>query len=159
MNEIETIDEFEQMLQRINIDEVYIKQLFDIYHSRLLNDATACNKLARRGISHEAIIQYHLGYCDRSLNRYIKTSSTAEGASFRHVLKCAGLITANGHEVFRGCIVEPIYHEGTLLAVCGIKLICPSRPAPRIIQWFNGAMYPKPLAFHLMKWGARYVTH
>lgn len=32
MNEIETIDEFEQMLQRINIDEVYIKQLFDIYH-------------------------------------------------------------------------------------------------------------------------------
>ena len=41
MNEIEAIDEFEQMLQRINIDGIYIKQLFDIYHSRLLNDATA----------------------------------------------------------------------------------------------------------------------
>ncbi|GAB3036691.1 hypothetical protein [Bowmanella dokdonensis] len=153
------IEEFEQMLMSVDIDELYLKQLFDIYHQRLLANAAACKKLARRGISMDTITSQQIGICDRKLNRYVQTSEKPDGAGFRGALRRLGLTKANGHEIFRGCIVEPVFDEGKLIAACGVKLRCPSRPAPRIIQWYRDCVYTHPIRFSIMVWGQRYVTH
>ncbi|UXK09630.1 hypothetical protein N5094_05225 [Shewanella putrefaciens] len=153
------IDEFEQMLPSIDVNDVYLKQLFDIYHQRLLANADACQKLARRGINMESIAYHHIGFCDRKLNRYVQTSDTPDGAGFRGALRRLGLIKVSGHEIFRGCIVEPVFDGDTIVAVCGVKLTCPSRPAPRIIQWYRHSVYVHPVRFNIMIWGIRYVTH
>lgn len=141
------------------LDEIYICQLFDIYHQRLVCNEQVCQKLARRGISFNTIKEKRIGYCDRKLNRYVPVLECPDGAGFRGVLRRHGLTKINGHEVFRGCIVEPVFDDDVIVAACGIKLICPSRPAPRIIQWYRTQIYPFPVNFELMRWGQRYVTN
>jgi hypothetical protein len=150
-------DSLESMLTIVNVDENYLHQLFDIYHQRLLHNQHLIDKLSRRGICREAIANNYIGVCDRSLNRYIDTSSKSEGAGFRGTLRRVGLTKENGHEVFRGCVVEPVYIDDRLVAVCGIKHICPSRKAPRIIQWYRDTIYELPINFFIMAWGVRYV--
>lgn len=142
-----------------HLDEIYISQLFDIYHQRLLSNIPVCQKLERRGISRETIEKHQIGFCDRTLNRYVPVLEHPDGAGFRGVLRRYGLTKINGHEVFRGCVVEPIYDNEAIVAACGIKLICPSRPAPRIIQWYRSQIYPFAINFALMRWGQRYVTN
>lgn len=127
------IDAFEPMQPTIDLNNVYLKRLFDIYHQRLLANADACQKLARRGISMDSIEAHWIGYCDRTLNRYVPTSEHADGAGCRGALRRLGLIKVSGHEIFRGCIVEPVFEGETIIAACGVKLACPGRPAPRII--------------------------
>lgn len=152
------IDEFEAMRTSIGADEMYIEELFRIYHHRLLANHDVCNLLYRRGVSHPVIAANTIGYCDRKLNRYVAPSEKQQGAAFRGALRRAGLTKENGHEVFRGCVVEPFREGNAIVAACGIKVICPSRPAPRIIQWFNKSVYTAPVSFHIMAWGKRYVT-
>jgi len=152
------ISEFEQMMVNANLEDVYINQLFDIYHQRLLSNTEAQIKLARRGISEQIIKQYRLGHCNRKLHNYIDCADTVEGGGFRGTLQSLALIKPTGHELLRGCIVEPVVdYDGNIIAACGIKLICPSRPAPRIIQWFRYKHYPFAVPFQLMTWGSRYV--
>lgn len=153
------IDAFEQMLASPDVDDIYLKQLFDIYHQRLLANPGVCQKLARRGISMDSIEAHWIGYCDRTLNRYVPTSEQADGAGCRGALRRLGLTKVNGHEIFRGCIVEPLLEGDNIVAACGIKLICPSRPAPRIIQWYKYSVYTRAIKFHIMIWGRRYVAH
>jgi hypothetical protein len=152
-------DEFEQVLASFDVDEIYLKQLFDIYHHRLLANAAACQKLARRGIDMDSITTLQIGYCDRKLNHYVPMSDQVDGAGFRGALRRLGLIKTNGHEIFRGCIVEPFWDGETIVAACGVKLSSPSRPAPRIIQWYRNCVYTRPVRFKIMKWGMHYVDH
>lgn len=153
------IDAFEPMQPTIDLNNVYLKRLFDIYHQRLLANADACQKLARRGISMENIKRLQIGFCDRKLNRYVQASDTLEGGGFRGALRRSGLIKVSGHEIFRGCIVEPVFEGETIIAACGVKLACPGRPAPRIILWYRYCIYTRPVRFNIMVWGERYVTH
>ncbi|MDR7123105.1 hypothetical protein [Rheinheimera soli] len=152
------IDEFEQMLTSVDVADVYLKQLFDIYHQRLLANSNACQKLNRRGIPVDMIVAYRIGICDRKLNYYVQTSNRPDGAGFRGTLRRVGLTKPTGHEIFRGCIVEPVFEGDKLIAACGVKLICPSRPAPRIIQWYRQSVYITPVQFSIMAWGGRYAT-
>ncbi len=158
MNNMLFADEYAFDECSTQLDEIYISQLFEIYHQRLINNELACLKLARRGVNLDVIQKHHIGFCDRTLNRYIPAVETPDGAGFRGVLRRHGLTKINGHEVFRGCIVEPFFDNTTIVAACGIKLICPSRPAPRIIQWYREQIYSLPISFKLMQWGQRYVT-
>ncbi|MEH8019551.1 hypothetical protein MN202_20135 [Rheinheimera muenzenbergensis] len=153
------IAEFEQILAPIDFDNLYLMQLFDIYHQRLLANTDAMLKLVRRGINERVIQERKIGICDHKLNRYVKPIEHAEGAEFRGALRKLGLTNINGHELFRGCIVEAVHHNDSIVAACGVKLICPSRPAPRIIQWYRHSVYHAPVTFELMAWGKRYVTH
>jgi hypothetical protein len=153
------IDEFDQLLAPIETQETYLKQLFTIYHQRLLSSPDVLRKLERRGISDEVVKTNLIGHCDRKLNRYISKSEKPDGAAFRGALRRVGLTSVHGHEIFRGCIVEPIFEDDKVIAAMGIKLICPSRPAPRILHWYREQIYTKPLSFKLMTWGKRYVTH
>jgi hypothetical protein len=152
------IDEFERMLTAVNVDEMYIKQLFDIYHQRLISNAKVCKKLNRRGIGRNVIGTHYIGYCDRTLNRYVEKVDKPDGAGIRGALRRAELTKANGHELFRGCIVEPVFMDDMIIAACGIKLISPSRTAPRIIQWYKDSVYTQPISFQIMSWGMRYVN-
>ncbi|MGB0898632.1 MAG: hypothetical protein ACPGSN_05210 [Psychrobium sp.] len=153
------IPEFEQMMVNTNLEDVYLNQLFDIYHQQLLGNSDAQIKLARRGISEQMIEQHQLGHCNRTLHHYVDDADTVDGGGFRGTLQSLALIKPEtGHELLRGCIIEPLLNEeGNIVAACGIKLICPSRPAPRIIQWFRYKHYPFAVQFQLMTWGKRYV--
>lgn len=153
------IDTFENMMTPVGMDEVYFSQLFDIYHKCLLDKPDTCAKLARRGISQETVLANCIGHCDRTLHKHVPPSDKIEGAAFRGALRRVGLTSIHGHEVFRGCIVEPMFADDRLIAAMGIKLICPSRPAPRIIYWFRDTVYTQPLNFSLTVWEERYVTH
>ena len=101
------IDEFEALLSPVDLDETYLSQLFDIYHRRLMANPVACIKLHRRGITKEAIVACQIGLCDRTLNQYVKPYDTVEGGGFRGAMRRLGLTKKNGHELFRGCVVEP----------------------------------------------------
>ncbi|KUM52067.1 hypothetical protein [Rheinheimera sp. EpRS3] len=159
MNREIHIDGFEQMLVSVDVDDIYVKQLFEIYHQRLITNPMVCQKLKLRGIGMDAILAFQMGYCDRKLNRYVQPSDKPDGAGFRGALRRLELTKANGHEIFRGCIVEPVFEGDRLIAACGVKLICPSRPASRIIQWYRNCVYTCPVRFNIMVWGKRYVTH
>ncbi|MCL1043684.1 hypothetical protein L2712_18820 [Shewanella marisflavi] len=153
------LEAYEQMLASSNAEDSYLRQLFDIYHQRLLINPHVCQKLARQGISMDSIETHLIGYCDRTLNRYVSGASKVDGAGYRGTLRRMGLLKSSGHEIFRGCIVEPLFEGENIVAACGVKLNCPSRPAPRIIQWYRHRTYYHAVKFHLMIWGKRYVAH
>ena len=159
MNYDVNIEEFEALINTANLDDAYLSRLIDIYHQRLNNNEMALQKLSRFGISSEDIETHQLGYCDRTLNRYVKPLEHFEGAKFRGALRRNELTNENGHELFRGCIVEPVFENNILVAACGVKLLAPSRKAPRVIQWYRDTVYRYPVYFYIMAMGDYYVTH
>lgn len=158
--DIQTTIAFEKMRGSPNrMEDHYLNQLFNIYHQRLLANEEVCRELEDFGISLCVIKEHGIGYCDRTLNHYISTSAKNDGAAFRGTLRQFGLFKETGHELFRGCIVEPVFTDGIAVAACGIKLHKPNRPSPRLLQWYRYSVYLEPVIFHIMSWGKRYVTH
>ncbi|KZN60835.1 hypothetical protein [Pseudoalteromonas luteoviolacea] len=159
MSDEVNLEEFEALINIANLDDVFLSKVIEIYHQRLLNNESALQKLALLGISPENVKSHQLGYCDRTLNKYVKPLEHAEGANFRGALRRNELTNESGHELFRGCIVEPIFENNALVAVCGVKLLTPSKAAPRVIQWYRDTVYRYPVYFYIMTMAKHYVAH
>lgn len=145
------IDEFEEMLFAEQEDR-YLKDLLNYYHFRLLCNLTALQRLNELGLSMRLVNTKHLGYCDRTLNSLISNTKTRDAIAFRGCLQRLELIRPSGHELFRGCLVEPCYNkENKLIAICGQRLNRITRPAPETIHWFKNRIFTLSLEFELTK--------
>ncbi len=107
-----------------NHDELIIKQAFEFYAQcywqslgvqKLVNIATYC----KQHVPSNKLI----GYCDRSLGKFIPNRNTLQGAFIRGSLQRYGLIRPSGHELFRGCVVFPKFNEyNSVISAIGIRL-------------------------------------
>jgi hypothetical protein len=132
-------------LGQVNLDDAYIRQAFDYYRKRY-----QVSELAQRFVANSCIIENEfrlnmsIGYCDRTMGRHIPKVKTCEGTVIRGCLQRAGLIRASGHELFRGCVVFPSYHEGgNVISAIGYRMGRVRKGSKPVVYWHR----PQPKAF------------
>lgn len=97
-----------QLLGQLNLDEMYLQQVFEFYHQRYLQ-----SELARQFVVQSPRITVELrqnafvGFCDRTLGKELPERRTFDGGAIRGSLQRQGLLMTSGHERFRGCVVFP----------------------------------------------------
>lgn len=128
-------------------------------HQQLVSNKRVYEQLLASGLTETAISKGKFGYCDRTLNRNIKRSVTTDGAAFRGCMRRLGLIKATGHELLRGCVVEPMFNDkGDVISACGVKLSKRvRRNAPSAIYWYRQDVYTELMPFTLSALGGLYV--
>ena len=153
------VPEFESMLLAIQSEDAFVRQLFDYYHQRLLSCVKVCHFLAAKGIGMTHIERCRLGYSDRTLNRFIRKADTVDGGAFRGCLRHFALLKLSGHELFSGCVVEPIFDDGHVVAACGIRTAFRvRRKAPSLLYWYRHDVYTRSLHFTLTEIGDSHVS-
>ncbi|MEO9943783.1 hypothetical protein [Paraglaciecola sp.] len=154
-----SIPEYETMMSMVSSDGILLTQTFDYYHNQLMANAQVCSQLTELGLKELNLVSGKFGYCDRTLNRYINRSVTDEGGAFRGCLQRLALIKDTGHELFRGCVVEPIFNdEAEVIAACGVKLAKRvRRNAPQAIYWYRKDVYTELMRFTLTELGGLHV--
>ncbi len=153
------IPEYEAMIAAVSVDDIFLCQLFDYYHQQLVTNERVYGQLLASGFAETAISKGKFGYCDRTLNRNINRSVTNDGAAFRGCMRRLGLIKNTGHELLRGCVVEPIFSDsGDVISACGVKLSKRvRRNAPSAIYWYRQGVYTELMHFTLSALGGLYV--
>ena len=133
------------VLGQLNLDELNIQQAFEYYRQRY-----QLSELAQEFVNQCSSIDADLkcrtgiGYCDRTMGKQIPKARNGEGGSIRGSLLRSGLIRATGHELFRGCVVFPIYHEnGNVLSAVGYRVGRIRRNDNAVIYWHR----PEPKAY------------
>lgn len=97
-----------QLLGQLNLDDMYLQQVFEFYHQRYLQSELAQQFVARSPrISIELRQNAFVGFCDRSLGKELPERRTFDGGAIRGSLQRQGLLMTTGHERFRGCVVFP----------------------------------------------------
>ena len=98
-------------LMTLNDDEL-LKSVVDHYHQRFHESSHAGKFLESCGIANsEAAEQFQIGFVDRTLKQLLPSHQVKAGHDLRKRLKAIGLLKSSGHEVFRGCIVVPVFNE------------------------------------------------
>ncbi|WP_293751630.1 hypothetical protein [uncultured Paraglaciecola sp.] len=153
------VPEFETMMVEVNVDDIFLHQLFDYYHQQLVSNTRVYQQLVASGLTETLIVTGKFGYCDRTLNRNIDRSVTSDGAAFRGSMRRLGLIKETGHELLRGCVVEPVFNDrGDVISACGVKLgKRVRRNAPNAIYWYRQDVYTELMQFTLSELGGQYV--
>lgn len=77
----------------------------EVYQSALLSNEPAQQYLKGRGLDPEVWKAFRVGYCDGSLLKRLPQDGLVVAA-----LQELGLLTADGKEHFRGCVVVPLTH-------------------------------------------------
>ena len=106
-------------------DQVFLGQVIEFYHRRLLNDYAAQDYLKKRGIlDNEAIKVHKIGFADRDLGRVIPNAQRKLGKDIRTRLADLGIYRAKtGHGHFNGCIVFPVIDtSGDVREIYGRKV-------------------------------------
>jgi hypothetical protein len=154
-----SIPEFESMMIEVHVEDIFLNQLFNYYHQQLVGNTRVYQQLLAFGLTETVITTRQFGYCDRTLNRNINRSVTTDGAAFRGSMRRLGLIKETGHELLRGCVVEPIFNDkGKVISACGVKLAKRVRGnAPQAIFWYRQDVYTKLVQFTLAELGGQYV--
>jgi len=135
-----------EILGNVNVDEVYILQVFEYYRQRYLSSKLAQEFvfLSER-IPDEIRENTLVGFCDRTLGSQLPGRRTFDGGPIRGCLQRFGLIKASGHELFRGCVVFPEEDENhQFITAVGYRV------ASRIRRWESPVIYwqkPEPQAF------------
>jgi hypothetical protein len=152
------IPEFEATLNNIGAEEIYLNRLFEYYHQRLILSPKIYKAVITLGLTQENILEKKLGYCDRTLKRFINDSLEINSYSFRNYLKSVKLIKVSGHELFRGCVIEPVFDDqNNLTSACGIKVNNRiRRNASNTICWYLNNVYCQFPSFKLKDVGGKY---
>ena len=134
------------ILGTVNVDDVYILQVFEYYRQRFLKSEFAQGFVAAsERLPDEIRESTHVGFCDRTLGSQLPGRRTFDGGPIRGSLQRFGLIKASGHELFRGCVVFPEEDENhQFIAAVGYRM------ANRIRRWESPIIYwqkPEPQAF------------
>ncbi len=133
------------VLGQINLDEVHIKQAFAYYQQRYLNSQLAqqfvqsnCQMLDDHSVN------AFIGFCDRTMGKYLPNAKSTEGAAIRGSLQRCGLIRACGHELFRGCILFSSMDErDNITSATGYRIGRTRKGDKVIVYWHK----PEPKAF------------
>jgi hypothetical protein len=112
------------VLGQLNLDELNIQQAFDYYRKRYQQSPSAQQFVANSCSIDDDIKQSaFVGYCDRTMGKHIPKAKTCEGAAMRGSLQRSGLVRSSGHELFRGCVVFPMYHDnGNVISAIGYRV-------------------------------------
>lgn len=142
----ENLVDYLSLLNEVNYDEVYLKQVFQYYHERFMHSDIAQAFLVHEDRVPEKYLDNPLiGLCDRTLGKNIPTARTFEGGAIRGSLQRCGIIRSSGHELFRGCVVFPHFNrDGQINSVIGYRI------AERIRYWDKAIVRwkkPKPNDF------------
>jgi hypothetical protein len=78
--------------------------------------------LTRLGVSRELAETLRLGFSDRSLGLRIPKRDWKAGQMMRGRLEEMGILRSSGHEALRGCLVVPVFSDGTLIALYGQRI-------------------------------------
>jgi len=133
------------VLGQINLDGLHIQQAFDYYQQRYRQSEFAqlfvkdsCRIDA--GFRDSTII----GFCDRTMGKNIPMRKSPEGAAIRGSLQRCGLVRSTGHELFRGCIVFPVYDENNnAISAIGYRIGRIRQGDKAIVYWHK----PEPKCF------------
>ncbi|WP_233081094.1 hypothetical protein [Rheinheimera soli] len=123
-------------------DNVYLMQVVRYYHQQLVAHYQQLSAAVPLHLSLEDVKQRQWGYCDRTLGVQLPSARDSEGGAMRGALQRLGVFKANGRELFRGCIVIPVFDgNGMLLAIKG-KRVATRLPSgkPRWIDWQREAV-------------------
>tara|TARA_R110001583_G_scaffold54668_1_gene167002 strand:+ start:1252 stop:1737 length:486 start_codon:yes stop_codon:yes gene_type:complete len=125
------------VLGEISLDSLHINQAFDYYchryqHSRFAQQFVQLNCR----ISDDLRGSQKIGLCDRTMGKSIPNCRDTQGAAIRGSLIRCGLIRSTGHELFRGCIVFPLFDEnGNVLSATGYRTGRIRRGDKAIVYW------------------------
>lgn len=124
----------------------YIDLAMSLYQKALSSSIAAKSYLtSERGLALDLIEDKKIGYVDRSLGKVIPDGDHFEGAMIRGALQRFGLLKSNGRELFRGCVVFPVFDEfGKLVDVYGRKVAKYQRkgvPHHLRLQQYGGCLY------------------
>ncbi len=142
----ENLVDYLSLLNEVNYDEVYLKQVFQYYHERFMHSDVAQLFLVHEERVPEKYLDNPLiGLCDRTLGKYIPTARTFEGGAIRGSLQRCGIIRSSGHELFRGCVIFPHFNsDGQINSAIGYRIAERIRHWDKcIVHWKN----PKPNAY------------
>lgn len=119
------------LLGQLNLDDVYLQQVFEYYHQRYLQ-----NELAQQFVAQSPRLKTELrscaqiGFCDRTLGKDLPERRTFDGEAIRGSLQRQGLLMTSGHERFRGCVVFPeLDAQQNIVAAVGFRV------AVRLRHW------------------------
>jgi hypothetical protein len=129
------------VLGQINLDELHIQQAFDFYLQRYQQ-----SEFAQRFVKNSCRIDAGfrdstiIGFCDRTMGKHIPMRKSPEGAAIRGSLQRCGLVRSTGHELFRGCIVFPVYDENNnVISAIGYRIGRIRQGDKAIVYWHKPA--------------------
>lgn len=103
--------DYMSILGQVDLDDVYIQFAFDYYCKRYADSHVAQRFIATSTIpTKQGKKEIRFGLCDRTLGRHIQSARCFEGAAIRGSLQRVGLIRPTGHELFRGCVIVPVFN-------------------------------------------------
>lgn len=105
-------------------DQKLLNQVIDYYHETLKKTPAALQYLQKRGIHSEAaLVQFKLGFADRTLGLRLPKKDREAGAEIRTRLIRLGIYRESGHEHFTGSIVIPVIDsQGNITEIYGRKI-------------------------------------
>lgn len=120
-----------QLLGQLNLDAMYLQQVFDFYHQRYLQSELAKQFVgASPRINEELRLCPLIGFCDRTLGKELPERRSFDGGAIRGSLQRQGLLMTSGHERFRGCVVFPeLDAQQNIIAAVGFRI------AVRLRHW------------------------
>ncbi len=125
------------ILSKVNIDDLYIQQVFSYYRQSYLTNQSSQEFVAHsERVPDDIRTNPRVGLCDRTLGTTIASSRTIEGGALRGCLQRFELIKATGHELFRGCVVFPeVDQNNQFVAAVGYRV------AKRIRHWESSIIF------------------
>jgi len=128
---------YEDILGKLSLEDMYIKQAFDYYRTCLLNDKNKRLIATQLNIIPATLhLHPYMGICDRTLGLNIPNGRTIEGGTVRGQFQHCGLFTTSGGELFRGCIVFPECDEyNHFISAVGYRYGRVRSWQPPVIHW------------------------
>jgi len=110
-------------------NHVITKNIVDYYYSTLKQSPKELSYLQKYGIDKSGAIEhFKLGFSNRTLGNLLPEKNRKDGAAQRGQLQRIGILKPNGHELFRGSVVVPIFNNGIVKQIYGRKISNHLRP-------------------------------
>lgn len=121
-------------------DAALLAEVAEFYRQTLKASSEALAYLAKRGLTHPALIdQFQLGYANRTLAYRLPEKQVAAGAKLRGALQRLGVLRASGHEHLQGSLVVPLFDAaGTVAGLYGRKIGERQRPGTPLHLYLPG---------------------
>ncbi|MCP4984799.1 MAG: hypothetical protein GY928_01670 [Colwellia sp.] len=109
---MESNSKYLDMLNEVNLGDIYIQQLFDFYRQCYLqSEAMQLFVQTSNRIPDELRAHPLIGISNRTVGKKLLKARTLEGGAMRGKLQQLGLFLPTGGELMRGCIVFPTFNK------------------------------------------------
>ncbi|MFZ0772375.1 MAG: CHC2 zinc finger domain-containing protein [Candidatus Sulfotelmatobacter sp.] len=119
-----TVPKLPPPVERTADDRIVLLQVVNYYQETLKQSPEALKYLESRGLkSAEMIVEFRLGYANRTLGYRLPDKNRVAGAELRGRLQTLGIYRESGHEHFNGSVVFPIFNlQGEVAQMYGRKI-------------------------------------